>query len=333
MKHIITGGDGFLGTELAKKLIARGEKVLAIDIKQSNSPHYQHIDFMLLDITDRAALETLPVDEDDVVYHFAARLLVPIIKRAEREEYFWSVLYQGTENLFDYLEKKTRCRRVIYYTTDMVYGHTVENPRPESHPRVPLGPYGEAKYQSELLCEKYRERDFRITIFRPRLIIGPGRLGILESLFKLIDKNLPVPTIGGGRNFYQFISVSDCADICLAALDKGIPNEAYNVGSLDAPRVRALLKTLIKSAGSKSIVVPTPAFAVKFVLAILDKLNIPLLDPEQYLIADETCILSMEKAKRELDWEPKDSDTDMLFAAYSTWKESISITEKETVSG
>jgi len=333
VKHIITGGDGFLGTELAKKLIARGEKVLAIDIKQSNSPHYQHIDFMLLDITDRAALETLPVDEDDVVYHFAARLLVPIIKRAEREEYFWSVLYQGTENLFDYLEKKTRCRRVIYYTTDMVYGHTVENPRPESHPRVPLGPYGEAKYQSELLCEKYRERDFRITIFRPRLIIGPGRLGILESLFKLIDKNLPVPTIGGGRNFYQFISVSDCADICLAALDKGIPNEAYNVGSLDAPRVRALLKTLIKSAGSKSIVVPTPAFAVKFVLAILDKLNIPLLDPEQYLIADETCILSMEKAKRELDWEPKDSDTDMLFAAYSTWKESISITEKETVSG
>ena len=320
MKHIITGGDGFLGTELSKKLIERGEKVLVLDIKKTPSPHYEHVENMHVDITDKAALDNVPVDADDIVYHFAARLLVPIIKRAERHEYFWSVLYYGTENLFEYLETKTECRKVIYYTTDMVYGHTVENPRPESHKREPLGPYGDAKYQSELLCEQYRERGFNITIFRPRLIIGPGRLGILESLFKLIDKNLPVPTIGSGRNFYQFISVSDCADICLAAVEKGIPNEAYNVGSLDAPRVRALLKDLIKAAGSKSIVVPTPAFAVKFVLAILDKLNIPLLDPEQYLIADETCILSMEKAKKELDWEPADSDSDMLIAAYQTWK-------------
>ncbi len=322
MKHIITGGDGFLGTELAKKLVARGEKVLAIDIKKTDSPHYADIDFMKVDITDKEALRTIPVDDDDIVYHFAARLLVPIIKRAERHEYFWSVLYYGTEYLFDYLETETGCRKVIYYTTDMVYGHTVENPRPESHPRVPVGPYGDAKYHSELLCEKYRERGFNITIFRPRLIIGPGRLGILESLFKLIDKNLPVPTIGHGLNFYQFISVSDCAEICVAAVAKGLPNEAYNVGSLNPPTVRKLLKTLIKSAGSKSIVVPTPAFAVKAVLAGLDKINRPLLDPEQYLIADETCVLSMEKAKRELDWEPTDSDTDMLNAAYHSWKDS-----------
>ena len=323
LKHIITGGDGFLGTELAKKLVARGEKVLAIDIKKTPSPHYDHIDYMHVDITDKAAVETIPVDEDDIIYHFAARLLVPIIKRGERQEYFWSVLYTGTENLLEYLEAKTGCRKMIYYTTDMVYGHTLENPRPESHARVPLGPYGNAKYESELLCEKYRERGFNITLFRPRLIIGPGRLGILESLFKLIDKNLPVPTIGNGKNFYQFISVSDCAEVCLAAVEKGVPNEAYNVGSLNSPTVNELLKKLIKSAGSKSIVIPTPAFAVKFVLAILDKLNIPLLDPEQYLIADETCILSMEKAKRELDWEPVDDDTEMLIAAYTSWKESL----------
>ena len=320
MKHIITGGDGFLGTELAKKLVARGEKVLALDIKKTSSPHYDDIDFMMVDITDKQALATVPVDDDDIVYHFAARLLVPIIKRPDRHEYFFSVLYQGTENLLEFLEKQTGCRKVIYYTTDMVYGHTVENPRPESHARVPLGPYGDAKYQSELLCEQYRERGFNITLFRPRLIIGPGRLGILESLFKLIDKNLPVPTIGGGMNFYQFISVSDCAEICLAAVEKGVPNEAYNVGSLNPPTVRKLLKTLIKSADSKSLVIPTPAFAVKFVLGLLDKINKPLLDPEQYLIADETCILSMEKAKRELDWEPKDDDIEMLIAAYDSWK-------------
>ena len=75
MKHIITGGDGFLGTELAKKLVARGERVLSIDIKKSDSEHYDHIDFMHVDITDKQALATVPVDDDDIVYHFAARLL------------------------------------------------------------------------------------------------------------------------------------------------------------------------------------------------------------------------------------------------------------------
>jgi dTDP-glucose 4,6-dehydratase len=56
-----------------------------------------------------------------------------------------------------------------------------------------------------------------ISMFRPRLIIGPGRLGILEKLFKLIDMNLPVPMIGSGKNPYQFISVFDCAEACAPA--------------------------------------------------------------------------------------------------------------------
>jgi dTDP-glucose 4,6-dehydratase len=71
----------------------------------------------------------------------------------------------------------------------------------------------------------------RISIFRPRLIIGPGRLGILSKLFTLIDANLPVPMIGSGRNPYQFISVFDCAEAARLAWRAGVPNEAYNLGS------------------------------------------------------------------------------------------------------
>jgi len=320
VKHIITGGDGFLGTELAKKLVAKGEQVVVLDIKQTPSPHYESVTFVEMDITDPKAWKAISIDEDDIVYHFAARLLVPILRRSERKEYFWSCLYEGTKTMLDHLDSNTGCRSIVYYTTDMVYGHTEEHPRPESHPRVPLGPYGDAKYQSELLCEEYREKGFNITLFRPRLIIGPGRLGILESLFKLIDRSLPVPLIGNGKNFYQFISVSDCADACLAAVAKGCPNEAYNVGSLNPPTVRELLGALIKSAGSRSFLIPTPAFAVKFVLEMLDRINRPLLDPEQYLIADETCVLSMEKAKEQLGWSPKDTDIDMLIAAWDSWK-------------
>lgn len=322
MKHIIFGGDGFLGTELTKKLTARNENVLILDRKQTlSSGIYEadNVSYMKMDVRDLNTFAHVETHPDDVVYHFAAELLVPIIKRAKRQDYFWQALYVGTQNVFDFMQQKD-LRNLVYFTTDMVYGHTVEHPRFENHPRAPLGPYGEAKYQTELLCEQYRTKGFNIPIFRPRLIIGPGRLGILEKLFKLIDLNLPVPTIGNGKNFYQFISVSDCADACICAVEAGFPSQEYNLGSLNPPTVNELLGTLIKTAGSKSFLLPTPASLVKFVLDIFDRINLPIMDPEQYLIADETCVLDVSKGERELNWVPKDNDTDMLLAAYQDYK-------------
>lgn len=323
MKHIIFGGDGFLGTELTKKIIARGEHVLICDRKQTlSSGIYDNplVSYLKMDVKEVNTFSDIPTDKDDVVYHFAAELLVPILKRKERKKYFWDALYVGTVNVLDFMLER-KLNNLVYYTTDMVYGHTKFDPRFEDHPREPIGPYGEAKYQTELLCEEYRKKGLNITIFRPRLIIGEGRLGILEKLFKLIDANLPVPMIGNGKNYYQFISVSDSADVCLRAVDKGFPNEEYNVGSLNPPTVKELLGDLIKEANSKSFLIPTPAPLVKMALAALDVIGKPLMDPEQYLIADETCVLEMSKAKKDLDWEPKDTDSDLLIIAYRSYKE------------
>jgi len=322
MKHIIFGGDGFLGTELVRKLVARGEQVLVCDEKQSlafGNYDLPGVDYVAMDVREPASFAPVTVGEGDIVYHFAARLLVPILPRAEREDYFWQALYVGTENVLEWMQQ-SGLRRMIYYTTDMVYGHTEFHPRTEEHPRKPIGPYGEAKYQTELLVDKYRQTGFDITLFRPRLIIGHGRLGILEKLFKLIERNLPVPTIGNGRNYYQFISVSDCADACLAAVEHDFPRENYNLGSANPPTVNELLGSLIKEAGSKSLLVPTPAFAVKATLALLDRVGMPLMDPEQYLIADETCVLDCSKAQRELGWAPTEDDTSMLITAWRDYR-------------
>jgi dTDP-glucose 4,6-dehydratase len=162
-----------------------------------------------------------------------------------------------------------------------------------------------------------------ISLFRPRLIIGPGRLGILAKLFKLIDLNLPVPMIGSGKNPYQFISVFDCASAAHAAFTAGVPNEVYNLGSLNPPTTRELLTKLIKHAGSKSLLVPTPGWAVKRTLDLLDFMNMPIMDPEQYLIADEMCILDVSKGKRELGWVPQYRDEDMLVAAYTEYRKKL----------
>jgi dTDP-glucose 4,6-dehydratase len=321
MKHVIIGGDGFVGRHLARLLIERGADVVIAGLTQGDLDIYRTAPFVQVDVRNPDAVATLPIATDDVVYHLAARMLVPIMPRAQRHDYFHSVNHQGTENVLRLVHERG-CSKVVYFTTDMVYGRTLAMPKTEDHPRAPLGPYGDSKLASEKLCESYRGLGMNVAIFRPRLIIGPGRLGILARLFRLIELNLPVPVIGNGQNHYQFISVFDCAAAALAAADNGVPNGAYNLGSLDPPTVNELLGKLIEAAGSRSKLLHVPAMLVKPALAALDLVGRPLMDPEQYLIADEDCIVDVSKAERELGWRPRFADDDMLLAAYAEYQKS-----------
>lgn len=319
MKHIIIGGDGFVGSHLAAELAAMGEDALVCDINKSPHPHYARVPFQRVDVTDPESVGSIALTPQDVVYNLSAKMLSPIVTRKERHDFFWPVNYHGTQNILSWMEANG-ARRLVHFTTDMIYGHSVTVPQDETHPARPLGEYGESKLATEALCQSYRDKGFRIPIFRPRLIIGPGRLGILVKLFRLIDLNLPVPMIGSGNNPYQFISVFDCASACIAAWKADFPNSAYNLGSDDPPPVKKLLGDLIRHAGSKSILLPTPASLVKLTLDTLDAINLPIMDPEQYKIADEICILDTSKAKRELGWTPKYRDEDMLMAAYTEYR-------------
>ena len=158
----------------------------------------------------------------------------------------------------------------------------------------PLGPYGRSKAASEELCERARAKGYRITILRPRMIVGPGRFGILVKLFRLMDRGLPVPMIGNGHNRYQMIAVEDVVSAILASVEKGFPPVALNLGSGEAPPVRDLLRNTIRRIGSRSIVVPVPAAPLKVALSSLEKLGMPLLHREQYRIADINYVVDMD---------------------------------------
>ena len=319
MRHIIFGGDGFVGRHLAPKLVADGEEVIVADIAKGEFPHYRAARWVRCDVTDPACVANVGIRPDDMVYNLSAKMLSPIQVRAKRHDFFFPVNYHGTVNIIDAMDE-AGAPNLVHFTTDMVYGHTVTYPMTEDHPVAPLGEYGLSKWKTEELAHEWRERGMNISLFRPRLIIGPGRLGILEKLFKLIDYNLPVPMIGSGKNPYQFISVFDCAEAARLAWKAGVPNEAYNLGSLNPPPVRKLLGDLIKHAGSKSLLVPTPGWAVKRTLDLLDLMNLPIMDPEQYLIADEECVLDVSKGERDLGWVPQYRDEDMLIAAYDEYR-------------
>ena len=168
----------------------------------------------------------------------------------------------------------------------------------------------------ELINDFGERSDCRSIIFRPRVIVGPGRLGILSKLFFLVRNNLPVPLIGAGKNYYQFISVHDCVDALIAFHKQNHSCGVYNLGSINPPKVNDLIKFLIKEANSGSFIIPTWGKGLKVILNFLDTVNLTLIYPEQFMLADQNYILDIEELKLDLNIHPKFNDQDMLLEAY-----------------
>ena len=326
MRHVLLGGNGFLGRELARLLLAGRDDVHVVDLAPNPAPELVglqgNLQYTQADISDLAQLRSVPLGRDDTVHHLASKLLIPNRPRFGRDAYFAACNVTGTNNVLRWMSE-AGAAEMVFWSTDMVYGPALTSPRSEEHPRRPFGAYGRSKVAAEDIVMAARKQGFRVTIFRPRLIIGPGRLGIFERLFKLIAHSLPVPLIGQGSNRFQFISASDCARASILAAKKRCPDIEINLGSANPPRVYDLLSDLIHRANSTSRIVRTPAGLVKGVLAIMAALTISPMDPEQFLIADQDVVLDISRAAQVLNWKPADSDQDMLFAAYATWQESV----------
>ena len=320
-RHVIYGGDGFVGRYIARDLLARGEEVIIADRQQSDMPIYEFAEFVECDVRNLEDVRKVGLRKGDMVYNMAARLLMPPVRKKQRHDAFFPVHVDGTRNILTHIQESGN-DRLVQFSTDMVYGRSmVPPPIPTDHPQHPIDAYGQSKKACEDLCLEWREKGINISIFRPRMVMGPGRLGLLANLFKLVKANLPVPTIGSGKNRYQFVSVFDCASFAIQAGDMSCPNGAWNLGSTNNPSTRNVLKTLIRHAGSKSVVIPTPAFAVKGVLGALDKLDRTLLTREQYAIADEDYVVDVEDLREAFGRIPEGSDEEMIIQAWDTWIE------------
>jgi dTDP-glucose 4,6-dehydratase len=316
MAIVIFGGNGFVGSHLVKELLAREEEVIVCD--KENKDIQKRAAFIKCDIRNAQDFESIPLTASDIVVNLAANQYHHKVPRKERKEFFFDVNYRGVQNILNFMEKRA-AKKLIQFTSDMIYGKPCYLPVDVNHPQMPFGFYGQSKKAAEELCREYRGKGFYITIFRPRMINGPGRLGILEKLFYFVHHNLPVPMIGSGKNCYQMISVHDCVSAIIAAAEKNCPNKEYNLGSKNPPSIRSLLMNLIKQSGSKSFVIPAPGAFVKVLLGILGSLGIEIMYKEQYMIADENYILDISETEKDLNWTPRRTDADMLVEAYKEW--------------
>lgn len=319
MKYIIFGGNGFVGSYLTQALAKKGEQVIVADINPTIDEKINNLcDYKIVDIRSTSSLDQVKINTDDIVINLAANQYHTNVPK-DAVSYFMDTNALGTKNILTKM-LESGCRKYLMFTTDMIYGEPKSLPITTSHPQNPFGPYGESKKIAESFCKEFRQKGVNSTIMRPRMINGPGRQGILLKLFSLIENDFPVPLIGNGSNHYQMISVFDCVDALISAVEKGVPNEEYNLGSENPPTVKELLKALIKESGSKSILLPTNASMIKLCLSVLENMGKPLMYREQYMIADKEYVLDITKTKKELDWSPRFSDTKMIQEAFEEYR-------------
>jgi len=259
MMKLVTGGSGFFGIHLVRKLLDSGEEVRIFDIAEPGIAEIEKsIDFVHRDIRDYSAVYEA-CSGVDVVYHNVA--VLPIARAGRR---YWEVNVEGTRNLLEACLKRDIPKVVHISTSAVYYGAPEKMPIDENSELHPLGSYGKAKFEAEELCRKYRSLGLNVSIIRPRPIIDPGRLGIFQILFDWLKDGKNIYILGSGNNLFQFTSASDLAEACHLAAK--VPAEDFNVGAEKFSTLRQDLEALAAYAKTGSRVVSLNATLTRYTL-------------------------------------------------------------------
>jgi nucleoside-diphosphate-sugar epimerase len=308
MLWAISGGAGFLGLHLSRRLLAEGHDVRTLDVVPLDDAELERtVEEVRGDIRNRESVRRL-VDRADVVVHAAAALPIQASRDSIR-----SVNVGGTENVLRAADD-AGVRRVVFISSTAVYGVPEKHPIEEDDPLVGVGWYGESKIDAEGLC---RVAAVETTIVRPKTFIGPERLGVFEILFDWIREGRRIYTLGKGDNRYQLLAVEDLVDAIVRAGDEPTAaRETFNVGATEFGTVRSDLQALIDHAGSSSRLQPIPVKPAELALRGLELLRVSPLAEWHYKTAHKDSFVDVAKAQRLLGWQPRLSNREALIETY-----------------
>ena len=253
MKYVVTGGAGFIGSHITKKLVERGDIVTVIDNmntgKEKNLESVMDkINFVKGDILDTELLEGITKDADGV-FHQAA--LASVQDSFDEPDKYYNVNVNGTENILK-LSKKYGFK-VVYASSSSVYGNPIRIPIKESDGKNPINPYAETKLKKEELAIKYSKMGVSVIGLRYFNVFGKGQskeyAGVLKLFLECIRDKLPPKINGDGTQFRDFVHVSDVVNANLMSMDSDITHEFFNVGTNTAITIIDLAKTIIKYSG------------------------------------------------------------------------------------
>jgi nucleoside-diphosphate-sugar epimerase len=307
---LITGGSGFFGGVLKRRLLAEGFRCVNLDLVPDADRH-ENLESIRGDLRDQALLAKIfSTHKFSAVFHIAAMLA----HGAMDEKLLWTSNVDGTRNIAE------ACRvhavpTLVFTSTNCLWASNVGHAIAEDEKPEPIEIYGRSKLAAEELLNKYYSNSLNVIILRCPTIIDSGRLGLLAILFEFIQDGKKVWVVGGGQNRYQFIYAQDLASACLLAMEYP-QSDTFHIGSDDVKSLRAVYDAVIAEAKSDSRVASLPKSPAIAAMKLAHRLGVSPLGPYHYQMIAEDFLFDTAKIKEKLGWRPTMTNEQMLVRAY-----------------
>jgi UDP-glucose 4-epimerase len=248
-KVVVTGGAGFIGSNLCRTLLKNGAKVTAYDNLYSGKIEFiedlmdKGLNFFRADIRDQKALEEA-TKNSELIFHLAAQTSVPFSMDNPKEDCEINVV--GTVNALEAARKAGA--RVIFASSAAVYGNPEKRPTPETYLTRPVAFYGLTKLIGENYCRFYNENyGLEVVMFRIFNVYGPDCHGAIYDFLNKLRKNPnKLEVLGTGKQSRDFVYISDMVNALLkAAISPQAPGEVFNVGTGTTTSVAELARMIV----------------------------------------------------------------------------------------
>jgi nucleoside-diphosphate-sugar epimerase len=224
MKILVTGGTGFTGTHLTRRLLREGHEVTVVDNQPGlflDELREQGATVLIGSVADRR-LVARAAKGCALVYHLAAAFRKVNLAKGEYRQ----TNVDGTRVVLE-VAAENRVRKLVYCSTCGVHGDVRRWPADESAPIAPADYYQSTKYDGEVAVREFVERGLPAVIVRPAAIYGPGDPERFLMLFRRVQKGR-FPMFGDGRAHYHPLYVDNLVDaFLLAAASDRHSGEAY----------------------------------------------------------------------------------------------------------
>ncbi len=253
MKFVVTGGAGFIGSNIAKLLVKKGHDVIILDNfntgrKENLESIKDKIDLHIVDIRDKKTINEI-INESDGIFHQAA--LANVYESFSKSKEYFDVNVKGTKNIFE-IAKENKIK-VVFASSSSVYGEVKIMPITENIDRNPIHPYGQTKLECEFLAEKFSKEGLKVIGLRYFNVYGLGQndayAGVITKFLNKIKENKSPEIFGDGSQTRDFIFVKDVANANLSAMESEINFEFFNIGSQKSISILELAQIIIKKSG------------------------------------------------------------------------------------
>lgn len=306
MKVLVTGGTGFTGKALVRRLLDENHEVVALDYQEglkTEELRQWGAEVVIGTVTDRKVVRKV-MEGVDIVHHLAAafrELNVP-------NSYYEEVNVGGTAIVLEeaYAQK---VKKFIYMSTCGVHGNIDNPPGGEDAPIQPADYYQQTKYEAEPLVQEYFRKGMKTVILRPAAIYGPGDPERFYMIFKRVKKGF-FPMFGDGKTYYHPLYIDNLIDACMLSMEEGRGDgEAYLIADEHYIEIKELVQ---RTAQALNVQVKIPHFPVLPVVIaghICEKLCkpfkvTPIIFPRRVDWYRQNRAFSIDKAKRDLQYRP-----------------------------